>query len=128
MLYFSYILLNLLELFFGDSMRLKGLLPFIFISAMGFAHAANETSSIRTPAGQIISLGDSFTDMENRMKLSPTSMITHEIIEGKNSALAMDYRYEIENMIYTITIINDQVKKIEWLNTDQDIKDPLKKS
>ncbi|NNG76625.1 hypothetical protein HLH10_09975 [Acinetobacter sp. ANC 4277] len=102
---------------------LKQLLPCILLTAMSFAYAANETSSIRTPEGQLISLGDTFTDMQNRLKLSPSSMITREFKEGKNLDLAMDYKYEIENMMYTITIVNGRVKKIEWLNTDQKIKD-----
>ena len=101
---------------------LKQSLALILLTAMSFAHAANQTSSIRTPEGQFISLGDSFTDMQNRLKLSPNSMITREFKEGKNLDLAMDYKYEIENMMYTITIVNDHVKKIEWLNTDQEIK------
>lgn len=103
-------------------MLLKHLIPIIFLSAISFTHAANETSSIRTPAGQSITLGDSYTDMQNRMDLSPSSMITHELKEGKNRYLAMDYTYEVENMLYTITIVNDRVKKIEWLNTDQDMQ------
>jgi hypothetical protein len=102
-------------------MLLKHLIPIIFLSTISFTHAANETSSIRTPAGQSITLGDSYTDMQNRMDLSPSSMITHELKEGKNHYLAMDYTYEVENMLYTITIVNDRVKKIEWLNTDQDM-------
>ena len=101
---------------------LKQSLALILLTAMSFAHAANQTSSIRTPEGQLISLGDSFTDMQNRLKLSPNSMITREFKDGENLDLAMDYKYEIENMMYTITIVNDHVKKIEWLNTDQEIK------
>ncbi|MDK1684105.1 hypothetical protein [Acinetobacter terrestris] len=104
---------------------LKKLLPCILLTAMSFTHAANQTSSIRTPEGQFISLGDSFTDMQNRLKLSPNSMITREFKDGENVDLAMDYKYEIENMMYTITIVNDHVKKIEWFNTDQEIKDEL---
>ena len=103
-------------------MLLKYLIPIILFSSISFTHAANETSSIRTSAGQSLSLGDSYADMQSRMHLSPSSMDTHEIKEGKNLYLAMDYTYEVENMLYTITIVNDRVKKIEWLNTDQDIK------
>ena len=92
---------------------------------MSFAHTANETSSILTPEGQLISLGDTFADMQNRLKLSPNSMITREFKEGEKLDLAMDYKYEIENMMYTITIVNDRVRKIEWLNTDQEIIDKI---
>jgi len=94
---------------------------------MTFTHADTETSSIRTPEGQTISLGDSYIDMQNRMHLSPNSMMSHELQEGKKHFLAMDYTYEVENMRYIITIVNDQVKKIKWLNTDQDIKNTLTK-
>ncbi|OTG63003.1 hypothetical protein B9T29_04760 [Acinetobacter sp. ANC 3903] len=109
-------------------MLFKYLIPIMFFSAVSFTHAANETSSIRTPAGQSIILGDSYADMQSRMHLSPSSMITREFKEGKNRYLAMHYTYEVENMLYTITIVNDRVKKIEWLNTDQDInKDQITK-
>ncbi|OTG73990.1 hypothetical protein B9T26_07570 [Acinetobacter sp. ANC 4169] len=108
-------------------MLFKRLIPLIFLSAMTFTHAASETSSIRTHEGQTLSLGDSFSDMQNRLHLSPSSMITHEFQEGKKHYLAMDYTYEVENMLYTITIVNDQVKKIKWLNTDQDIKNKITK-
>lgn len=109
-------------------MLFKQLIPIMFFSAVSFTHAASETSSIRTPEGQTLSLGDSFADMQNRLHLSPSSMITHELQEGKKHYLAMDYTYEVENMLYTITIVNDRVKKIEWLNTDQDInKDQITK-
>ncbi|WP_425915589.1 hypothetical protein [Acinetobacter sp. TSRC1-2] len=104
---------------------LKQLLPFILLTAISFTHAANETFSINTPEGQLISLGDTFTDMQSRLKLSPNSMITRELKEGENRYLAMEYKYEIENMMYTITIVHDRVKKIEWLNTDQEIKDRI---
>ena len=124
-LYWLHIIIFIITTFFGDFILLKKLLPCILLTAMSFAHAANETSSIRTPEGQLISLGDTFTDMQNRLKLSPNSMITHEFKEGKNLDLAMDYKYEIENMMYTITIVNDRVRKIEWLNTHQEIKDKL---
>lgn len=93
-------------------MLFKSLISLIFLSAITFTHAANETSSIHTPSGQSISLGDSYTDMQNRMSLSPNSMSTHEIKEGKNLYLAMDYTYTVENMLYTITIVNDRVKKL----------------
>lgn len=92
---------------------------------MSFAHAANETSSIRTPEGQLISLGDTFIDMQNRLKLSPNSMLTREFKDGENVNLVMDYKYEIENMMYTITIVNDYIKKIKWQNTDQEIKEDI---
>ncbi|WP_445660917.1 hypothetical protein [Acinetobacter sp. F16] len=101
---------------------LKQLLTCTLLTAMSFVHAANETSSIQTPEGQLISLGDTFTDMQNRLNLSPNSMNTREFKEGGNVYLAMDYKYEIENMMYTITIVNNYVKRIEWLNTDQEIK------
>lgn len=104
---------------------LKQLLTCIFLTAMSFAQAANQTSSIRTSEGQFISLGDSFKEMQNRLNLSPNSMITREFKDGENVDLAIDYKYKIENMMYTITIVNDHVKKIEWFNTDQEIKDEL---
>lgn len=74
---------------------LKQFLSFIY-SSNYFSRADTETYFINMPEGQLISLGDIFTDIHNRFKLSPNSMITRELKEGKNRYLVMDYKYEIK--------------------------------
>jgi len=54
---------------------LKQFLSFIH-SRNYFSRADTETYFINMPGGQLISLGDTFTDIHNRFKLSPNSMIT----------------------------------------------------
>ncbi|AXY57521.1 hypothetical protein CDG60_13710 [Acinetobacter chinensis] len=78
--------------------------------------AATESSSVRTPTGQLVSVGDTLTEMEERMGQSPESMNTYELKEKDHSHIASAYVYEIDNSIYTLTVVNNQVKKIERIN------------
>ena len=76
--------------------------------------AARETTSIRTVTGQIVSIGDSFSDVVTRLNQSPKSMNTYEIKEDNVVKTVSDYVYEISGITYTLTIINNQVRKIVW--------------
>lgn len=50
------------------------------------------------------------------MGQSPESMNTYELKEKDHSHIASAYVYEIDNSIYTLTVVNNQVKKIERIN------------
>lgn len=89
------------------------------LSLSSIAIAANQTTTLRTPTGQLVSVGDSYTELVTRMDQSPLSMNSYEWKQGKNRYMAMDYLYQIENTVYTVTVVNNQVKKIEWINKDQ---------
>jgi len=84
------------------------------MSASTLTFAASETTSIRTVTGQIVSIGDSFSDVVTRLNQSPKSMNTYEIKEDNVVKTVSDYVYEISGITYTLTIINNQVRKIVW--------------
>ena len=84
------------------------------MSASTLTFAASETTSIRTVGGQIISIGDSLSDMVTRLDQSPKSMNTYEVKENDVGKTVSDYVYEISGITYTLTIINNQVRKIVW--------------
>ena len=84
------------------------------MSASTLTFAASETTSIRTVTGQIVSIGDSFSDVVTRLDQSPKSMNTYEIKEDNVVKTVSDYVYEISGITYTLTIINNQVRKIVW--------------
>lgn len=90
---------------------------FLAVPAMSWAEATN---SIQTPEHQNLTLGDKFEDMQNRMKASPVKIISYTLVdESKPNTLAVDYRYEIENFRYTITIVDGHVFKIDVENMDK---------
>ena len=74
-LYYLHIIIIIIFLS-REYIYIKQLFKFIVLNTIFFIHAANETSSIYTSKGQLISLGDNFTDIYNRFKLSPNSIIT----------------------------------------------------
>lgn len=80
--------------------------------------AGTTASSVRTDSGQVVSVGDSFTEMSSRINQSPVSMNSYETKEGETTVTVSDYTYDIDNIRYTFTIINNQVKKIEWTRKD----------
>ncbi len=84
------------------------------MSASTLTFAASETTSIRTVGGQIVSIGDSLSDMVTRLDQSPKSMNTYEVKENDVVKTVSDYVYEISGITYTLTIINNQVRKIVW--------------
>ena len=84
------------------------------MSASTLTFAASETTSIRTVTGQIVSIGDSFSDVVTRLNQSPKSMNSYEIKEDNVVKTVSDYVYEISGITYTLTIINNQVRKIVW--------------
>lgn len=76
--------------------------------------AATETTSMRTSSGQLVSIGDSFSEMATRLGQSPKSMNSYEIKEDNLTKTVSDYIYEIAGVNYTFTVINNQVRKIVW--------------
>lgn len=92
--------------------RIFALTLSLFISNAVFA--GTSATSVRTSSGQIVALGDSISEMMSRVNQSPVSMNSYETKEGDLTVTASDYTYEIENILYTFTIINNQVRKIQW--------------
>ncbi len=84
------------------------------------AQAAHPESSIQTPERQTITLGDSIQDMVSRMKISPIKVNSYVTApNGPKSTLAVDYTYEIENMRYVITVIDNSVSQIQSENLNK---------
>ena len=96
--------------------RILTLILTLLLSNTVFAGTA--ASSVRTDSGQIVSVGDSLTEMSSRINQSPVSMNSYETKEGETTVTVSDYTYDIDNIRYTFTIINNQVKKIEWTRKD----------
>ena len=115
MIYFSFRINILFK--YDNNQRVKMKSVFTFFIAMMMSSvlfAASETSSVRTANGQLVSLGDSFSDMATRMDQSPKSMNTYEIKEDDVVKTVSDYVYEVSGVTYTFTVINNQVRKILW--------------
>lgn len=96
--------------------RILALILSLFISS--FAFAATSTSAVRTSSGQIVNVGDTASEMMMRIAQSPVSMNSYEVKEGDLTVTASDYTYDIDNVLYTLTVINNQVRKIEWVRKD----------
>lgn len=96
--------------------RILALILSLFISS--FAFAATSTSAVRTSSGQIVNVGDTVSEMMMRIAQSPVSMNSYEVKEGDLTVTASDYTYDIDNVLYTLTVINNQVRKIEWVRKD----------
>lgn len=92
------------------------LIFFLSFSCSGLLFAANQTDTLRTSNGQLVTVGNNYSDFIKRMDQSPVSMHSYTWNEGKKHSTAMDYVYQIENTLYTVTVVNNKVKKIEWVN------------
>lgn len=96
--------------------RILALSLSLFISS--FAIAGTSTSAVRTSTGQMVNVGDSVSEMMLRIAQSPVSMNSYEMKEGDLTVTASDYTYDIDNVLYTFTVVNNQVRKIEWVRKD----------
>ena len=95
----------------------KTLLALMFFATT--LHAAVSTEAIQTPNRQTVAIGDRLEDMRTRMQASPIKMESHTLqIKGQPTTLAVDYTYEIANMRYVITVVNDHVHVIKTENLD----------
>lgn len=90
------------------------LLFILLFSITGIANAGNETRSLRTESGKIIVLGDSFSKFNEATHQSTQIVQSYEWKENKNRYTANVYHYEINNTIYNITIVNNEIRKMEW--------------
>lgn len=88
----------------------------LFIS--GSVIAGTSTNTVRTISGQLISIGDSYADMSTRIARSPISMHTYEKKEGKTTVTVSNYIYEIDQIYYTFTVIENHIRHIEWTRKD----------
>lgn len=91
----------------------------LMLSSATVIQAEITTESIQTADRQTVAIGDRLEDMQNRMQASPIKMTSYSIPEkGLPATLAVDYTYEIANMQYVITVVDDHVSKIKTENLD----------
>lgn len=95
-------------------LKISGYLLFIFVIGTSYATAATETRTIRTENGQLVSLGDSYIQLVQNMQQSPISVRNYEWKEGRKQLTASDYVYLVGNTYYTVTIVDNVIKKIVW--------------
>lgn len=92
--------------------KMMALLLGLSLSTLVFA--ATETSSFRTVSNQTVALGDSLTQLISRTGQSPSSMKSIVWQDGANSINAMQYDYNIGDNVYSVTVVHEQVRKIEF--------------
>lgn len=83
-----------------------------------FTFAGTSASSVRTHSGQLVSLGDSISEMTSRIGKSPISMNSYEMQQGDTSITVTEYVFEIENILYTFSLNNNKITQIKWDHKD----------
>ncbi|WP_130803058.1 hypothetical protein [Acinetobacter ihumii] len=76
--------------------------------------ASTETNSMRSQSGNLVYVGDSYANLMQKMQQAPISQRSYEWQENRKTLSAVDYIYLIDNTYYTVTVVNNQVKKIVW--------------
>ncbi|MCU4415186.1 hypothetical protein KTH71_14265 [Acinetobacter sp. WU_MDCI_Axc73] len=76
--------------------------------------ASTETSSVRSQNGNLVYVGDSYVNLMQKMQQAPVSQHSYEWEENRKRLTAVDYIYLIDNTYYTVTVVNNVVKKIVW--------------
>lgn len=95
-------------------LKISGYLLFVFAIGTSYATAATETRVIRAENGQLVSLGDSYIQLVQNMQQSPISVRNYEWKEDRKQLTASDYVYLVGNTYYTVTIVDNVIKKIVW--------------
>jgi hypothetical protein len=95
-------------------LKISGYLLFVFAIGTSYATAATETRTIRTENGQLVSLGDSYIQLVQNMQQPPMLVRNYEWKEGRKQLTASDYVYLVGNTYYTVTIVDNVIKKIVW--------------
>lgn len=93
---------------------MKKLIGVIFALTLSSMCFAVETGSFKTGTGQLVKIGDSLSELIERTAQSPNAVKTIEWKDGDQVVPAMSYDYEVNQMIYTVTVVHDKVLKIEW--------------
>ncbi len=94
---------------------------FISLDAPGYNIPGQKLrlEAIQTPDRQTVAIGDRLDLMRSHMQASPMKMESYPLQKkGQPTTLAVDYTYEIANMRYVITVVNDHVMNIKTENLD----------
>ena len=77
-----------------------------------------QASSIKTASGTMIHVGDSFHELVTRMGQSPNAMSIYTFTENHKLYRAMRYVYDIDGKQYFLTVVENQIRQIEWVSLD----------
>lgn len=78
--------------------------------------AIQQLNSLRTSSGVVLHVGDCYQKLAMHMGQSPEGMSSSTVSENQRNYTAMHYVYEIEGKRYTITVVNDRIRQIEWVS------------
>ena len=97
-------------------MKIKLIVAVLALTTSFLTFADESATSLRTPTGKIVSVGDSrqklITSFDGQ---KPVDVRDYTIGEGHHQSQATNYTYEFNNAIYTIVIVNENVKSISWI-------------
>lgn len=96
------------------SLKMKSLFILLMISVVSISAFANvEISSFKTASNQIVMIGNSLTQLISRTGQSPSSIKTVPWQNKGNTILVLQYDYNIGENIYTVTVHEELIRKIE---------------
>ncbi|WP_174494142.1 hypothetical protein [Acinetobacter sp. Marseille-Q1623] len=90
------------------------LLAYFSFGLISLSYASSTTNSIRTSAGQLISIGDSYIHMVDKIQQEPLLSRSYEVKNQSEKYTVNELTYLIDNVYYTISIINGSIKEIKW--------------
>lgn len=95
---------------------MKIILFMLVLAFCSTTYAANDARSMRAPDGEVVSLGDPRQKVLSAFSRDrPISINNYFLDEGRNYGRATDYIYQVDNSIYTITILGERVYRITWV-------------
>lgn len=93
---------------------MKSLMIFVLTALISIsAFAKIETSSFKTASNQTVMIGDSLAQLISRTGQSPSAMKSVPWQSNGNTIYAMQYDYQIGDNIYSVTVVQEQIRKIE---------------
>lgn len=96
----------------GDNMNKFLILALALFSTLAFADRT--TNAMRTPSGQLVSLGDSESSLIDKMgRPKPRFYVLND---GRLYCAATEYKYDIDLQQYTVILCQGKVVKILWEN------------
>ncbi|MPW43279.1 hypothetical protein [Acinetobacter guerrae] len=94
--------------------RFASIALMVMLISPTISFAGSETSSVRSQTGSLVYIGDSYVNLMQKMQQAPVSQRSYEWEENRKKLTAVDYIYLIDNTYYTVTVVNNVVKKIVW--------------
>lgn len=80
----------------------------------GFTFAERTTTSIRTPSGDLVKIGDSHQALKDKLQVSKPRF--YVLDDGKLYCAATEYVKSVDLQEYIIILCRDRIVKILWRN------------